>query len=251
MNEDHSGAAPEFIEELVVELRSFFVTLHAFVRHPLTFSRAWASGEQRAMNPIGFAGTCIGLLLGAQAVAEHFRPADPDAEHARALAPLLSWLSDMLASQLPLAGMILVALVVHARLRRRSGQPFRASLGALLFAEGATSILQAIITLATFSAPLESGKQIYRALGVVSLVWMSFALAGVHQLRRWSQALGPLLLALLALSLATIALYAPLIRSMSQEAHARGSSKIAIGYLQLEIKDNLEDGGVGKGKSPP
>jgi hypothetical protein len=46
-------------DSLVRELRLYFRTLYLFMRNPVRFGRAWASGEEKAMNPLGFLGLCV------------------------------------------------------------------------------------------------------------------------------------------------------------------------------------------------
>jgi hypothetical protein len=53
--EPDAGLPPPIIEELLDEVRLFFTTLFALIRHPLRVSRGWASGEVHATSPFRFA----------------------------------------------------------------------------------------------------------------------------------------------------------------------------------------------------
>jgi hypothetical protein len=187
------GSPPDFLAELIEEVRAFFRVLARFTRQPVAFGREWSEGRLRAMNPLGFFGAAVGIQLGATAIVTHFRPEDAVLEAAKHLAPTYFWLLDLLSSQLPLVRAALFAAVVHACLARRSRQPFRASLAVVLYATGWAAIC------GTLAAPLGLPfprviKSVTFVIGLIKLVMLALALAGVHRLRRWTSALAPMLL---------------------------------------------------------
>jgi hypothetical protein len=189
-----SGGPPDFLGELIEEVREFFRVLAHFTRHPIAFGREWSEGRLRAMNPLGFFGTAVGLQLGATAIVTHFKPADEVSQAARQLAPTYFWLLDLLSSQLPLARAVVLAAVVHGWLARRSRQPFRVSLGMVLYGTGWGAICHALTAPVSLLFPARVSMATALVIGPVSLVMLVLALVGVHRLRRWTSALAPMVL---------------------------------------------------------
>jgi hypothetical protein len=197
-HQSEAGAPPDFLGESMDEVRLFFGAFVRFTLHPIRFSEEWSQGRTRTMNPVGFFGTAIGLQLAAVAVVTHFKP-DEVQEALRELMPRWFWPRELLASQLPLLRAALFAMIVHAWLSRRSHQPFRASLGVILYASGWVALCRA--ALAPF-ALFPSTTPLRIAMGIVAvanLLAVALALGGVHRLRRWTAALAPMAAGALAL----------------------------------------------------
>jgi hypothetical protein len=230
--EQREGLPPRYLEEVVREVKLFFTTLRDFTSHPFRFCRDWGEGRAQAMNPVAFWGAALGLQLGAAALRDHFAPGSAEdtalERDLKAAAPHLAWAIDLLRQQLELAAEIGVAAVVHWRLRKKgSTQSFQGTLGALLFADGwSTLATAAAIALAIAwpaAAPLQS------ALHLVGLVLDVVAIAGVHRLRRLRSAVGPLLLAAALTSLvvagAVAGLQAPELARKLRERAARKAAQ--------------------------
>jgi len=214
-----SGGPPDFLGELIEEVRAFFRVLAHFTRHPIAFGREWSEGRLRAMNPLGFFGTAIGLQLGATAIVIHFKPVDEVSEAARQLAPTYFWLVDLLASQLPLARAVVLAAVVHAWLARRSRQPFRVSLGMVLYGTGWGAICHALTTPFSLLFPAPASRVAALVIGPVSLVMLALALVGVHRLRRWTSALAPMVLGGILVAILSSVTSSLMVRSGSPEGN--------------------------------
>lgn len=189
---------PDYFRELVDEVSLFLATAGQLVRHPVAFSRGWAEGHARAMNPIAFFGAALGLSLGARAILDHFFPTAGEDVIAKA-APTWKWLGEMFAPQLPLVQAAIFAAAVHWRLRARgSTQLFRATLGSVLFAEGSEALARAgwlSITLCLRAAGVKS------VIGLEGLLWLFgstifvLSVTGVHRLDRWRRAIVPVVTA--------------------------------------------------------
>ena len=190
-HESETGAAPDFLSESMDEVRLFFGAFTRFTLHPVDFSNDWSRGQTRAMNPVGFFGTALGLQLAAVAIVTHFKP-DETSDALRDLMPRFFWLRELLAAQLPLLRAALFAAAVHAWLSRRSRQPFRASLGVVLYASGWAALCRAVTAPLALLPSAYPSKIVAGLIGVAGLLAVALALAGVHRLRRWTSALLPM-----------------------------------------------------------
>ncbi len=74
---------------------------------------------------------------------------------------------------------------------------------------------------------------------VPELFWLTLALAGVHQLARWTEAIGPLLLGLLAAMIAILLAVSPLIFALVDEGRRGGLTRVAFGgvHIQIDARD--------------
>jgi hypothetical protein len=189
-----NGGPPDFLGELIEEVRAFFRVLVHFTRHPVSFGREWSAGRLRAMNPLGFFGTALGLQLGATAIVVHFKPVEETFAPVRQLAPTYFWLLDLFSSQFLLVRAAVLAAVIHAWLARRSHQPFKVSLGMVLYGAGWGAIGRALTALFSILFPPRAYQAAALVVGLVSLVMLALALVGVHRLRRWTSALAPMVL---------------------------------------------------------
>jgi hypothetical protein len=190
-HKSETGAPPDFVNESMGEVRLFVRTFAQFTLHPMDFSNDWAQGRCRAMNPVGFFGTALGLQLAAVAIVTHFKP-DEIREALKELMPRYFWLAEFFSSQLPLLRAAVFAAVVHAWLSRRSRQPFRASLGVVFYAAGWAALCRAATAPLGLLSSTYPSKIAASVIGLVGLVVVALALAGVHRLRRWTAALAPM-----------------------------------------------------------
>jgi hypothetical protein len=231
------GAPPDFVAELIREVRSFVETLTGFARHPVAFSRSWVDGERAAMNPIGFFGAALGVRLAAAALLGHFQPPDPASEAAQKLAPTFFWAQEMLSSQLPLVRAALFASVVHWRMRAKGSRvPFRGSLGIVLYVWGLRDLARAAAHLWLFASPTLLGA-VWGSLGIAFLGLLAVALAGAHRLRRWTAALGPLALGMMAMVLAVAVYSAPVWVPFARDPKSSGALRIdGDGVVRLHAK---------------
>jgi hypothetical protein len=219
---------PRYLEDAVREVKLFFTTLRDFTRHPFRFCRDWGEGRAQALNPVGFWGAALGLQLGAAALREHFAPGSAEdtalERDLKAAAPHLAWAVDLLRQQIELGLEICIAAVVHWRLRKKgSTQSFQGTLGALLFADGWSTVATAAAIALAIAWPATAPLQ--QAIGVAGLVLDVVAIAGVHRLQRLRSAVGPLLLAAtlggLVVAGAVVGLQAPQIARKLRERAAR------------------------------
>ena len=186
-----TGVPPDFLNESMEEVRSFVRTFTQFTLHPMAFSSDWSQDRRRAMNPVGFFGTSLGLQLAAVAIITHFKP-DEIRDALKELVPRYYWFLEVLASQLPLLRAALFAAVVHAWLSRRSRRPFRASLGVVFYGAGWAALCRAVAAPLGLLPSTSPSKIAGSVIALVALVMVALALAGVHRLRRWTSALAPM-----------------------------------------------------------
>ncbi len=167
------------------ELALFLSTAVAYCRSPSAFSRGWAEGQIRTLNPLGFA-------LQSAAIAGPYRHACSAALGlGTSDAPL--W-AEVLKALLPAVYSVYLALLCHLALRLGGGRrPFRSTLAISLYA-GAPYLALGLLfypLLAWFFA--RPGQAAAIVMGVVGLaitacyvVLWAHALAALHGVRaRW------------------------------------------------------------------
>src|SRR5260221_6748709 len=172
VEEKPASGPPDFISELIEEVRSFFRVLAQFTRNPLAFGREWSEGRLQAMNPLGFFGAAVGFQLGASAIVTHFKPPNEVLEAVKQLAPTWFWLQDLLSSQLPLVRAAVLAAVVHSWLARRSKQPFRVSLGMVLYGSGWGAVCRGLSAPFALLLSARTFGNIELLIGLVALVML-------------------------------------------------------------------------------
>jgi len=201
------GGPPQFILEVVHEVRSFLTTLRNFALHPIRSPRDWAEGRLPAMNPVAFFGAALGLELATTAVARRYQP-HMFPPPFFLLPEEINWLFELLQQQVPLAAILAFALLLHWGLRSKgSTQLFRATFGVVLFVAGLDSIATSFY-LAVFYG-LRSPALVWRVgpkaamlVICVELAWAIMGSAAVHRLPSWRKAVLPVIGAAVTVALA-------------------------------------------------
>lgn len=202
-------APPDFVREVVNEVRLFLITARDFTLHPIRFCREWAERRREAMNPIGFFGAAVGLQLGAAALRRQFLGEQPERDVLREISPTLAFLNELLQQQIPLLTAAFFAVVLHWRLRARgSRQLFRATLGAVLFAEGWAALARLLMGTALLG--YEAPDALSTGISLIGTGMLVSAVVGVHRLQRWRAAIRPVLVSIFLTGVAAAVALSPL-----------------------------------------
>jgi hypothetical protein len=130
-----SSGGPDWIRETIAlgrdEIHRFVTTALGFMRRPGRFSADWFAGRQRALNPLGFIATALGLSSAAGALTPSLVRDTFWAHASQALLPYVYY--------------VLVGVLCHPILRLGgSTRPLRATIAVSLFAGGSPGLVVAL-----------------------------------------------------------------------------------------------------------
>jgi xanthine/uracil permease len=191
------------------EIALFLRTLRDFVRAPHALMRAWAAGEARPMNPLGYLGMCFLVVAPAELLLSWRTQAHLD-ETTQKL-HLTTHVMDLLRAGGPYIVVLAGSVLSHGflRLLGNKGRLSR-TLGALLYVEG-PDVLVTWLTLphryfygqlGVTSEHASRGDYVSIGLSVVTFFYFAVqALSGVHGVRRWK-----VVLAIVAATLTSVVL---------------------------------------------
>ena len=184
--EASTNATPNWLVEArrtyVLRVTDWFVQSWALTRNPARFANEWAAGTRTTLNPVRF------LAVGG-AVYYLVDRATRLAIHAPVLPSYSSYFRQLY--------LLLFAGVIHLMLKLRSHAPFRATLGAVAFSMGGSSVWFKIagssVTFAWFriagsvpnfgSAPELASPAPLVVAYFFSVAWTALAVMGAHRLR--------------------------------------------------------------------
>ena len=188
-------APPDWVAEAArkyaYRIRDWAAQSWMLTHSPRRFAAEWAAGTREALNPLRFlaVGTTVTVLAerGARWIIHLPTPAHEG---------WVGWLQGSLGQMLNLT---VTGALMHVMLRRRSGAPFRSTLGAAVFAAGGPGTLSAVVGWTTSVAlflqrghvPLFEAKTAALPIpvlvsAVVDFVWTVATIAGVHRTRWWA-----------------------------------------------------------------
>jgi hypothetical protein len=129
--------SPDWIRDAIhqarAELRLFFATALGFARAPKQFAAEWATGQRRALNPLGFLATAAAVLGGARSLVGrvvHFGDAAP------------TMAGEILDAAGPYVHYAALGVITHLVLRASGSRtPLRAAVAVSLFAGGGPAAL--------------------------------------------------------------------------------------------------------------
>jgi hypothetical protein len=150
------------LHQFLDEVRSYLRTAYDFTVQPRRFAREWATGERRALNPLGFLATAFAIVGPLDAVAAHFMSAEETDP---------SLLLAALGALLPFAYYLLLGTVQHGVLKLCGARrPLRDTCAMALYAGGgpATAANVAVLLLLLVRSRFGGGSG--NASEVVSIV---------------------------------------------------------------------------------
>jgi hypothetical protein len=108
-----AAATPDWIADgvraSIGEVAQYLRTAAAFTAHPGRFAIEWASGEQKALNPMGFLATALGVLAPSLVLVGRFQPTHDSSPE--------SLLADVAGAVTPFAYYLLIGGLQHGVLR--------------------------------------------------------------------------------------------------------------------------------------